>query len=305
MDTTIFSEIPKYNEWQLIEEINKGWSSDKKYYIETTHNQKILLRTSDISQYNRKKEEFELLNIVSNLDIIISVPLDFGMCSNNELVYTIFTWVEGFDAEQEIGKLDTETQYKLGVTTGKYLKQIHSIPAPINQQPWDERFNAKIDRNIKLYLNCGITVKSYDKVIEYINNNRYLLNNRPQCLQHGDYHIGNMVVDEYANIGIIDFNRFDYGDPYEEFNRIIWSAQVSPLFASGQLHGYFGNNVPDDFFKLLVLYMASNDLCSIPWAIPFGEKEVNTMIRNHNIFLEMYDDFNTYIPSWYQKSSEL
>ena len=80
-------------------------------------------------------------------------------------------------------------------------------------------------------------------LINYINQNRHLLKDRPQSYHHGDYHIGNMMI-EKDNLKIIDFDRYDYGDPFEEFNRIVWSAQKSPLFASGMVDGYFNDNPP-------------------------------------------------------------
>src|SRR5690606_11191222 len=43
---------------------------------------------------------------------------------------------------------------------------------------------------------------------------------------------------------IIDFDRSDFGDPWEEFNRIVWGTQKSPLFASGMVNGYFDGEVP-------------------------------------------------------------
>ena len=104
------------------------------------------------------------------------------------------------------------------------------------------------------------------EVITYIEENRYLLSNRPQCFQHGDYHIGNMMLEDGSLI-IIDFDRYDYGDPWEEFNRIVWCAKVSPIFASGLVNGYFDHKVPYEFWRLLALYISSNMLSSIPWAI--------------------------------------
>ena len=42
---------------------------------------------------------------------------------------------------------------------------------------------------------------------------------------------------------MIDFNRWDFGDPYEEFYKLqFFSRNVSPLFAYGQLQGYFGES---------------------------------------------------------------
>lgn len=53
-------------------------------------------------------------------------------------------------------------------------------------------------------------------------------------------------------------------------------------------------------FKLMALYIASNALSSVPWAIPFGQAEVEFMLRNIKKMLEEYDYFNTYKPTWYK-----
>jgi len=98
---------------------------------------------------------------------------------------------------------------------------------------------------------------------------------------------------------IIDFDRDDYGDPWEEFNRIVWCAQAAPAFASGMVDGYFGGNVPMDFWKLLALYISSNTLSSLPWAIPFGEEEIQVMRKQAAQVLRWYDNMNRVVPSWY------
>ena len=90
---------------------------------------------------------------------------------------------------------------------------------------------------------------------------------------------------------IIDFDRHDYGDPYQEFNRIVWCAQAAPTFAKGIVDGYFDNLIPLDFWKLLALYICVNNVSSIPWAIPYGEKEVNVMIEQTKDILLWYNNY--------------
>ena len=41
---------------------------------------------------------------------------------------------------------------------------------------------------------------------------------------------------------------------------IVWCAQKAPLFASGIVNGYFDDNVPMGFWRLLALYISSNTL---------------------------------------------
>lgn len=140
--------------------------------------------------------------------------------------------------------------------------------------------------------------KAADRVIDYINENRGLLANRPQTFQHGDYHIGNMMI-ENGRIVIIDFDRYDFGDPWEEFNRIVWCAQKAPAFASGMVDGYFEKEVPDGFWKLLALYIGSNTLSSVPWAMPFGDREIRTMLEQAKEILSWFDGMEKPIPNWY------
>lgn len=151
-----------------------------------------------------------------------------------------------------------------------------------------------------MYNDCPVKFDGAEDIRAYIESNRFLLSNRPQYYQHGDYHIGNMMI-EKNKIVIIDFDRYDFGDPWEEFNRIVWCAQASPMFASGIINGYFDNEVPLEFWKLLALYISSNMLSSIPWAIPFGESEVNTMINQAKDVLSWYNNMQNPIPTWYIK----
>ena len=124
---------------------------------------------------------------------------------------------------------------------------IHSMPVPATQGDWESRFNRKMDRKIQKYMECPIHYENGQAFIDYIRENRHLLKGRPQVFQHGDYHIGNMMIDQDGKLQIIDFDRYDFGDPWEEFNRIVWCAQKSPLFASGMVNGYFDGDVPLEF----------------------------------------------------------
>lgn len=295
----LFKDIPNSKDWDVIDLVNKGWSSDVKYHIKTNDNRQLLLRISDISTFDSKKEEYEVMKKLDNCDILMSRPIDFGVCNDNKNVFTLLTWLEGVDAAERLYTLSAKKQYELGYTSGKILRSIHEIPAPANQPDWKERFNKKIDQKIKNYNACVIKIENGDKFIDYINSNRHLLENRVQTFQHGDFHIGNMIINDNNEVGVIDFNRYDYGDPWEEFNRIVWCAETSDHFASGRINGYFEGDVPDEFFKLMALYISSNALSSVPWAIPFGEKEVKIMLDQAQSILGWYDSFNSYIPRWY------
>lgn len=100
---------------------------------------------------------------------------------------------------------------------------------------------------------------------------------------------------------LIDFNRNDWGDPWEEFNRIVWCAQSAPTFASGMVDGYFDYQPTMMFWQLLALYISSKALSSLPWSISSGQQEVDTILSMAREILGWYDNMNSVIPSWYRK----
>ena len=278
------------------EPVTKGWSEDKKYCVTKPDGEKYLLRISPISRYESRRTLFDMLKRVDKLDIPMCRPVEFGTCPDG--VYALQSWIDGGEAEEIIPALSDTEQYAYGVKAGEILRKLHSIPAPEDQEDWETRFNRKIDRKIREYSDCPIKYDGGDAFVDYINSNRGLLHGRPQCFQHGDYHIGNMMI-RRGELVIIDFDRFDFGDPWEEFNRIVWCAQKAPPFASGMVDGYFGGEPPLEFWRLLALYIASNTLSSVPWAIRFGQREVDTMQSQAREVLGWYDDMKKTIPAWY------
>lgn len=278
--------------------IEKGWSGDKKYCAVTADGGKYLLRISPMERYERKKREFDRMGDVAALGIPMCLPVEFGTCEDG--VYSIQSWIEGFDAEEYISTLPKEKQYAYGLDSGRILAKIHTIPAPGDAVDWEARFNAKIDRKIAMYETCDLKYENGDAFLRYLGENRHLLAGRPQSYQHGDYHVGNMMIDEGGKLAIIDFDRDDFGDPWEEFNRIVWCAQAAPDFARGMVDGYFNGEVPMEFWSLLSLYISSNTLSSLPWAVSFGEGEIQVMRNQAAEVLRWYDNMKNPVPTWYR-----
>ena len=279
--------------------IDKGWSGDQKYCAVTADGAKYMLRIAPMERLERKRREFEKMKEVAALGIPMCLPIEFGICEGG--VYAIQSWIDGTDAEDAVTAMDASVQYRYGLDAGRILRKIHTIPAPADTPDWETRFNAKIDRKIAMYEACPLKYDcGSEAFLDYIAENRHLLQGRPQSYQHGDYHIGNMMIDKSGVLMVIDFDRDDFGDPWEEFNRIVWCAQAAPAFASGMVDGYFAGEVPMEFWKLLALYISSNTLSSLPWAIPFGEEEIRVMRNQAAQVLQWYDNMQNPVPTWYR-----
>ena len=279
--------------------IPKGWSPDKKYRAETADGETYLLRVIPGGTMEKWSPWFDRMRQLASLGVPMCETYEIGEC--DEGIYAVQRWIDGEDAEPALARMTREEQYRAGCEAGRILRMIHAIPAPEDTPDWESRFNAKIDRKIQGYLGCPLRIDGDQYIFRYLEENRGLLKNRPNVYQHGDYHVGNMMFERDGRLCVIDFNREDFGDPWEEFNRIVWCAQCSPAFASGRVDGYFDGEVPELFWRLLCLYIASNTLSSLYWAIPFGEGEIQTMKKQAADVLRWYENMTNPVPAWYRK----
>ncbi len=295
------TEIPLYSTFTKIEPINKGMSGDKKYYIETVNGKHLLLRIADFSEYPQKKVEFEVMQNMITLGIPMSFPIDFGVCDDNKSVYTLLSWVDGGEVEAIVPALPEADQYALGVKSGEILRKIHTLPAPKGIDDWSMRYFSVIDQRLEAFRSEGVPFAGHEIILNYLETNRPLLRNRPQCYQHGDYHMGNMIQSKDGQLFVIDWHTVDfdnYGDPWYEFNRI---GIEFPAFASGQIDGYFNHKPPETFWKLLAYYLAASAITSIVWSKYFAPERLHSILNLNADILHWFDDMRNFVPTWYLK----
>lgn len=296
-----FKEVQGYDSWIEMSKIDIGWSSDTKYYIKNKNNEEFVLRIADISQYDKKEKEFKVMNQFYGLNINMSIPIDFGICNDSKYVYILVSWIKGEQAEIVLPSLPKETQYEHGFEAGVILSKTLSLNSKSDIPDWEEYFNAKIDSRISSYHKCSVQNSKVDEMILYVNKNRDLLKNRKQYLRHGDYHVGNMIIDEDNKLSIIDFNRFRYGDIMDEFNRISISSKVSKEFINGQINGYHNNDVPEEFFIMLKFYVLATMIGTIPWSLMFDDDDLQFAITVIDNVYKEYNSLKSLYPTWYKK----
>lgn len=283
--------------------INYGWSNETKYYVETNNQEKYLLRIYRPEYSQKCHHDFLMHKQLESLNIPIPKAIKQGVC--NECEYILQSWINGQRADNLIDSLNAFQQYQYGIEAGQILKKIHSIEFKNSQENWNDFFNNKINRKIQNYNNCPLKLKHEREFLDVIESSRYLLKNRPYTFLHGDYHLGNMMINENNQLYIIDFDRCDYGDPYNEFDRMHFNTIKSHVFATGMINGYFNYNIPDDFWLLIKLYNSINQISALPWAIPFGQQQIEIMTKLAEQFFHSYSNFkNDLFPNWYIKNIE-
>lgn len=296
-------DVSEYYNFSLMKVIDRGRSLDEKYYVETISGEKMMLRLSNIIDYEKKEKEFNIIKCISKLGIKMSQPIGFGICDRGKTVYQLLTWCEGQEAKKVLPTLSDSEQYKLGVSAGKALKKIHTIGNCSNSFCWSEIYREKVDCYIQNYFKCE--KRYYDEylILDYIKNNLYLLNNRPICLLHGDFKVSNLIVSLDKEIYVIDFECNQTGDPYCDFVSVIYSAAVSPSFSVGNIHGYFEGEPPKNFWRLVLFYIAVSVLQGLPWALSFGKNELDMEYKMYKNIIEWFDYMKNYVPTWYLSNS--
>lgn len=294
------SDIKNSKAWLSCEKITKGWSSDEKFKIKTDDGKALLLRVSDISCYDAKKKEFDIIKKYASLGFPMSHPVDFGICNEGKSCYMLLTFVEGADLEEALPALTEKEQYLLGREAGKILKMIHSIPLCKGDIPEKTKREKKLFQLQKYEDAPHLRVDGDDFAIDYIKNNIGLIWKEAPVYQHGDFHPGNLIYMNDGRIGVIDFNRWEVGDPYEEFYKLeSFGIEVSVPYAIGQIDAYFDDDVPNDFWGALSVYVAHASLYSIKWAEQFGKQDVENMTERCHRAFKNYRGFSSVIPVWY------
>ena len=293
-------QIPSLQHSKEIIKIHKGYSSDEKFLVrmdETRDN--LLLKVFDLESMDAKITEFKLLQKMNNLEVKCSKPIHIGEFKEKGVMVT--SYLNGVDAEEYLPQCSEEEQFAIGVEAGKQLKKMHQLNAPNNMSSWYDRKLRKHQNYMDAYFRNGIKIENDEKVIQFIEETIHLMKNRPNVFQHDDFHPGNLIIQHHKLAGVIDFNRYDWGDPIHEFLKLgIFSRQVSIPFSNGQIQGYFGNVKPNDYFwRIYSLYLAMCVFSSIVWTIKVVPDEMDDMLTKINTFLEDHRYFSDIKPKWY------
>lgn len=298
----MFKGIVESEKWIKVEQIERGWSNDDKFYIETNDNQKLILRTTSIESLQQKQKEYAIIKKYSQTGIHMSKPIGFGIDNDNQKVYMLLTWVDGENLENALMNLNREKQYQLGREAGTILKRIHNIKVEQGDIPKQSKVDKKI-KQLEKYETSNVRIKNDELAIHFIKTNIHKIWRNNPVYQHGDFHPGNLILTPDMQLGVIDFNRWEVGDPYEEFYKLeSFATEVSIPYCIGQIDAYFDDSIPSEFWETLAVYVAHAALYSIKWAESFGQQEIDNMTRICRKSMYHYNDFKNNIPLWYENN---
>ena len=293
-------DIRNFDIFVKTEPIHKGWSGDRKYYLETKDGERFLLRVSDISSYETKQHEFEIMKKMSAAGIKMSLQISFGICEEGKSVYLLLSWCDGEEAKEALYHLSDAEQYVFGRKAANVLKQMEAIDYKPPSQEWFQTYQGRVAHYIELYRRCGYTFDGDDVIISFLRTQRHCIGERPTALMHEDFQTDNMVISSDGELYMIDFRMCGETDPYLVMTGAGVSAMYSVPFAMGQIDGYFGKTVPEDFWQKYRYYMLAEMLYAFTVGVKMEEEREETRHMFDNEIKRIKYQGSP-IPMWYQK----
>ena len=299
-------EIERILEWPRMLKatvISKGFSFDEKYKIELESGASYFIKVCDSSYFERKQEEYEYMQQLDSLHIPMPKLIHFISLTKFNKCVQVFEWIDGLDGEDILRTLSTEEQYRAGKKAGEVLKKIHLVEKEDKSNSWEMSIWSKYERYLEALKEYEVDFFHLNTVIDFVGNHKDLLKNRPIVFLHDDFHPANIMIDQNEFRAVIDFARFDIGDPIHDFHKVaLFTTNISKPFAIGQVHGYCGGEPDLHFWKLYSLYAAMIFPADIVWTNRSTPHLVGDMKGRLNGILEDHNQFSSYIPKWYQSS---
>lgn len=299
----IVASTPLLSAVDRVEHIPKGFSADDKYALWERGAPKYLLRISDIKLRRRREWEFNVLTHHHSQGIPCSEPYAFAVEEDAAVCYSILGYILGECAEDVLPALTEKQQFEIGIAAGRHLRKLHQLPCPDTDFDWPAHRKAKYLRHVDEAGRIGLAFHRQDEVESYVKANLNFMCDRPVRFQHDDFHPGNLIVRDGGLAGIIDFNRCDWGDPFEDFYKVpMFGASLSVPFARGQILGYFSGHVPREFWKGYNLYVAMSPHPALLWAHFSDLSSLEWWQERIKWIIDTHDFKNSGPPDWFPES---
>lgn len=286
-------EIPIHGSFSSVVPIRKGESGEDKYCVTTTSGERLFLRIG-ICEDSIKNHDMH--KTAETLDITIARTVAFGLFSDGIHYFWLLTWLDGQSASDLLPTLDEKEQYRLGVKAGTLLRKIHSLPVPDGAESEHIRLRNSIDFFVREKSNRrSKKSRLYKNIVEYLESNLKLFDERPLVFLHGDFGLANLIVTPEGEIAPTDFhyNMRSYGDPCGEISNFS-ERGATTAYTSGQISGYFYGEIPDNFWMVYRYYEAFAALVIL--STRKSQDWVNFLARWYE---EQIEKPSSDIPAWY------
>lgn len=294
-----------------VQRIARGFSFEQKFLLECSDRQYLarIIAPADPVVIAAKSAEFEIIRRLKQYSSFVQDAYAFGTSDDRSVCFMVLGYIPGTDGEEALKELCEGDQYRIGVKAGKELKHLHAMPAPAGLPDWHDAITRKYSRKCAAFESCGLELPGIDcrDIADYISKNLACIRGTRRVFLHDDYHPGNLVLNDGNLAGIIDFNRYDWGDAVHDFVKTAFFTRATSIpFAAGLIDGYHNGSPPPGFWKRYALYCAMTLVPDILWSHDYDAKtgkpgEVERATTRIRMVYEDHEGFARDIPRWYRE----
>ena len=262
--------------------------SEKEFILENK-NEKYILNLFPCGKFSKINKIFDCLNNLSENFPNITYS-DIGIL-NDKYCYRIIPFII-----DEKNNLNDENAYNVGFKIGKFIFEYHKSFQGCDCGRWNKHYNYRINKFLHKY-GLGQFRGNFDYVLlDFLDRNRYCLKDRICTTIIGINGLDDIKITKDGKFQIIEEYKILRSDSYFEFRNMNLYFNNSNLL-TGIVDGYFNNNVPRMFFKLLGVYTIIENL----YDIFVEDTEIDDEIVNEKIMKinDIYDGFSSIYPIWY------
>ncbi|WP_367606739.1 aminoglycoside phosphotransferase family protein [Legionella sp. W05-934-2] len=258
----INEQFPEYADLPILS-VEKQGHDNRTYRL----GDDLLIRMPTDESYALKvpKEQDLLPKIAPFLKVCIPVPVKMGAASKDyPYPFSIYKWLEGRSINLLV--LDDDCMEKLAFDLAIFLKDLQKIkgidgPTPGQHNWWRGDHVSVYDKGAREQISELASIINKDKAMALWNRACDTQWQKAPVWIHGDFAVGNMLINEGKLSAIIDFGGMSLGDPACDLV-IAWT------FLKGKARQVFIKeiNLDEDTWlraKAWVLWKATYELCQI------------------------------------------
>jgi len=253
------------------------------YSVRTGDGRDLIIRMSPTSRNDRFRTEAEVIQLLRTHRI--PVPRIIGVETEGKIVkgwrFSIGEKLPGKTLRSEIGERVPDLML---YQAGRVLRKIHDIPITKGygysstkmegySSSWEKFISRPITQeSVKVFVEKGLLAASdIDEAIRVVQSHRSLLKDVPRRLLHGDFSLGNLLIDETGKItGVLDFENATSGDPlwdFALFRNYTADSTIGPQGMDYLLAGYGkpGLLSSKDAWQRYNMYRISKVFAALQW----------------------------------------
>lgn len=283
MDEKVIREICQANQLRCNKIIGVVGSFDKELYF---IDDKYLMR---ISKKSMLEEQIKIDRIKDLKHVPKIVHSSDQSNTDSKIYYLILQYIQGSELFTSYNNLQDQNIHDLGVEIADFLSELHTIRGqcydighyipiiPSYNKSWKlghQKYWGDIYKGLKEIQLSDDVQQILDLSNVYINANLSSLDfERGPSLLHNDFHYKNIIVNNNAFSGVIDWECSQYGEAdFDLIHLLHWSlfppsrdCDTIQLFNTVFLHYMKKSSIPM-IEKRLTIYLLEHDFIQILWS---------------------------------------